>query len=54
VAAAVTAVNPQVSLTFQTLSDQVDASLAQERLVAWLSGFFGALALLLGDWDSTA
>jgi ABC-type antimicrobial peptide transport system permease subunit len=29
------------------LADQVNASLRQERLVATLSGFFGALALLL-------
>jgi len=29
------------------LKDQVDASLAQERLGAALSGFFGGLALLL-------
>src|SRR5262249_48725599 len=41
------AVNPGVSMQFRTLGDQVDASLTQERLVAMLSGFFGALALLL-------
>jgi putative ABC transport system permease protein len=47
VAAAILGVNPDVALTFRTLSDQVNASLTQERIVAMLSGFFGALALLL-------
>jgi predicted permease len=47
VAAAVTGVNRDLSLSFRPLSDQVDASIAQERLVARLSGFFGVLALLL-------
>ena len=42
-----TRVNPGVSITFRGLSDQVDAALTQERLVAMLSGFFGGLALLL-------
>jgi predicted permease len=47
VAASVGRVNPDLSLTFRVLADQVNASLRQERLVATLSGFFGALALLL-------
>ena len=47
VAGALAGVDPALSLTFRTLDDQVDASLTQERLVAMLSGFFGALALLL-------
>jgi predicted permease len=47
VGAAVGAVNRELALTFQPLADQVDASLTQERIVAQLSGFFGALALLL-------
>ena len=47
VSSAILAVNPGVSMQFRTLGDQVDASLTQERLVAMLSGFFGALALLL-------
>jgi len=34
-------------LTFRPLQDRIDASLTRERLVALLSGFFGALALLL-------
>jgi putative ABC transport system permease protein len=41
------AVDRNVPITFRPLATQVDASLAQERLVAMLSGFFGALALLL-------
>jgi ABC-type antimicrobial peptide transport system permease subunit len=34
-------------MTFRLLSDQVNNSLIQERVVAMMSGFFGALALLL-------
>jgi putative ABC transport system permease protein len=40
-------VNPGITLDFRTLSDQVDDSLVQERLLAKLSTFFGVLALLL-------
>jgi putative ABC transport system permease protein len=40
-------VHKDLALTFRPLEEQVDASLIQERLVAMLSGFFGALALLL-------
>ena len=47
VGAAITGVNRDLSLTFRPLADQVDASLTQERVVAMLAGFFGALALLL-------
>jgi putative ABC transport system permease protein len=47
VAEAISTVNPRVTLTFRPLTDQIDASLVRERLVAMLSGFFGALALLL-------
>ena len=47
VTAALAQVNPTLSLTYTTLSAQVNASLARERLLATLSGFFGALALLL-------
>jgi putative ABC transport system permease protein len=46
-AAALGAVHKDLALTFRPLEEQVDASLIQERLVAMLSGFFGALALLL-------
>jgi ABC-type antimicrobial peptide transport system permease subunit len=34
-------------VTSRSLTDQVNATLTQERVVAMLSGFFGALALLL-------
>ncbi len=47
VKAAITGINPSVSLEFSTLAAQVDDSLNRERLLATLSGFFGALALLL-------
>jgi ABC-type antimicrobial peptide transport system permease subunit len=41
------AVNRDLGLIIRPLSDQVDASFAQERMIALLSGFFGVLALLL-------
>jgi predicted permease len=44
---AITQVNPQIALEFRTLEAQVAESLARERLMATLSGFFGGLALLL-------
>jgi len=44
---AVAAVDPGASLQFRTLAGQVDESLARERLLATLAGFFGGLALLL-------
>jgi putative ABC transport system permease protein len=47
VAAALSGVNRDLTLTFRPLSMVVDESLAQDRLVAMLSAFFGALALLL-------
>ncbi len=47
VAAAVGEVNPDLAISFRPLADQVDASIAQERVIALLSGFFGALAVLL-------
>jgi predicted permease len=47
VASALTSVNPNISLTFRPLAEQVNNALIQERVVAMLSGFFGALALLL-------
>jgi predicted permease len=46
-AAALKPVHGDLALTFQPLTDHVNAALTQERVVAWLSGFFGALALLL-------
>ena len=47
IADAIGGVNKDLALTFRPLSDQVSASLTQERVVAMLSGFFGGLALLL-------
>jgi putative ABC transport system permease protein len=47
VQAAVASVNPAISLEFHTLAQQVSDSMVQERLLAWLSAFFGSLALLL-------
>ena len=40
-------VNPEIPLEFQTLAQQVDDNLVQERLLATLAGFFGGLAMLL-------
>jgi putative ABC transport system permease protein len=47
VAEAIAMVDPNIAITFTPLKQQVDAALVQERIVAILSGFFGALALLL-------
>jgi len=47
VAAAITSVNPDRALTFRPLADQVNAPPTHKRIVAVLSGSFGALALLL-------
>ncbi len=47
VVAAIAEVNRAIPLEFHTLADQVNDSLAQERLLALLSGFFGALAVIL-------
>jgi ABC-type antimicrobial peptide transport system permease subunit len=47
VKSAIAEVNRDVSVQFKTLALQVDESLARERLLATLSGFFGGLALLL-------
>jgi hypothetical protein len=47
VGAAIAREEPAAVLSFRALSDQLDGSIMQERLVAGLAGFFGALALLL-------
>ncbi|MGH9143447.1 MAG: ADOP family duplicated permease [Vicinamibacterales bacterium] len=47
VGTAVRGVDADLVVTFRSLADQVGATLAQERIVAVLSGFFGGLALLL-------
>ena len=47
VSTALTSVDRNLAFGFHPLAEQVNAARQQERLVAWLSGFFGALALLL-------
>jgi putative ABC transport system permease protein len=47
VKSAIAAVDPDALMQFKTFAGQVDESLARERLLATLSGFFGGLALLL-------
>jgi putative ABC transport system permease protein len=47
VADAVGRVDRDIALTFTPLRQQVDAALVQERIIAMLSAFFGALALML-------
>ncbi len=44
---ALSPVHRDLAISFRPLAEQVGAALTQERLVAMLSGFFGALALLL-------
>lgn len=46
-AAALDTVQANLAMTFRPLAAEVDDSVAQDRVVALLSGFFGALALLL-------
>jgi len=47
VKAAVARVNPGIILEFGTLSNQLSTSISRERLMARLSGLFGAVALAL-------
>ncbi len=47
VAEAVARVDPALAMTFTPLARQVDDSLARERILAMISGYFGGLALLL-------
>ena len=47
IAAAVATVDPDAALTFLPLTEQINASVAQERILALLSGFFGGFAVLL-------
>jgi predicted permease len=47
VGAAVSGVDPGLAFTFRVLTEHVDASVRQERIVAVLSGLFGGLALLI-------
>jgi predicted permease len=47
VRSAISSINSTIAFNFRTLDDIVSASLARSRLLARLSAFFGALALLL-------
>ncbi len=47
IGAAITSFSADVGFSFEPLAQQVDDSLAQERVLATLSAFFGGLALLL-------
>jgi predicted permease len=47
VAKALNTLNPDLAFSFRELRDQVGATLNQDRVLAMLSSFFGALALLL-------
>jgi putative ABC transport system permease protein len=44
---ALTKVDPDISIAFRPLSEQVGARMVRERVMAMLGGFFGVLALLL-------
>jgi predicted permease len=44
---AISRVDANIALTFRPLAAYVDGALVRERILAMLSGFFGALALLL-------
>ncbi len=47
VSATLASLDPRLAFTFATLDEQVEASIAQERIVASLAGLFGILAMLL-------
>ncbi len=47
VEAAIASVDPRLKITVRPLADQINDSLARDRVVAMLAGFFGVLALLL-------
>jgi ABC-type antimicrobial peptide transport system permease subunit len=47
VGSAFAAMDPNLSLMIRPLDDYVDAALAEDRIVATLAGFFGAVGLLL-------
>jgi hypothetical protein len=47
VTAAVLSVHPDLTVSVRAFSDQIGASITQERIVATLAGFFGGLALML-------
>ena len=47
IASAIRNVDADLAITFRPLTEFVNASIVQERIVAMLAGFFGGLALLL-------
>jgi predicted permease len=47
VATTLTGIDRRLSFSFRLLEDQIDGGRHRERLIAWLSAFFGGLALLL-------
>ena len=47
VASALKTFNPDITFTVRPLAEDLDAAVAQERIVAELSGFFGVLAVML-------
>ena len=47
VGAALASIDPHLSLMSRPLADYVDTALAEDRIVAMLSGFFGAIGLML-------
>jgi predicted permease len=57
IASAIGDVDSRLAITFRSPADEIAASLTQERLIAWLSGFFGVLAVglaALGLYGVTA
>jgi ABC-type antimicrobial peptide transport system permease subunit len=47
IAAALSAIDPRISITFRPLSDLRRAALTRDRMMAQLAGFFAVLALVL-------
>jgi len=47
IAAAMASIDRNVAISFQTVREQLDVFYIRERLLAWLSGFFGMFALVL-------
>jgi ABC-type antimicrobial peptide transport system permease subunit len=57
IASAIDDLDSRLALTFRSPADEIAASLTQERVIAWLSGFFGVLAVglaALGLYGVTA
>jgi ABC-type antimicrobial peptide transport system permease subunit len=44
---AITEVVPGAAVSYDNVANYIDALLVTERLIAWLSGFFGLLAMLI-------